>query len=96
MGNHYHLLLKTPDANLSKGMQWFGTTYTTKFNLINSQSGPLFQGRFKSIIVENDAYLLCFSCYIRKNPLRAGIVDRLVDFKWSTYPYYAHRRKVLS
>ena len=54
MGNHYHLLLKTPDANLSKGMQWFGTTYTRQFNLLNSQSGHLFQGRFKSIIVERE------------------------------------------
>ena len=96
MGNHYHLLLKTPDANLSKGMQWFGTTYTRQFNLLNSQSGHLFQGRFKSIIVENDAYLLRLSCYIHRNPLRAGIVDRLVDFKWSSYPYYAYRRKAPS
>ena len=96
MGNHYHLLLKTPDANLSKGMQWFGTTYTRQFNLLNSQSGHLFQGRFKSIIIENDAYLLRLSCYIHRNPLRAGIVDRLVDFKWSSYPYYAYKRKAPS
>jgi len=96
MGNHYHLLLKTPDANLSKGMQWFGTTYTRQFNLLNSQSGHLFQGRFKSIIVENDAYLLRLSCYIHRNPLRAGIVDRLVDFTWSSYPCYAYGKKAPS
>jgi len=93
MGNHYHLLLKTLDANLSKGMQWFGTTYTRKFNLTNNQSGHLFQGRFKSIIIENDAYLLRLSCYIHRNPLRAGIVDRLAEFKWSSYHYYAYRKK---
>ncbi len=58
MGNHYHLLLKTIEANLSKGMQWFGTAYTRKFNLFNNRNGHLFQGRFKSIIVENEAYLL--------------------------------------
>jgi REP element-mobilizing transposase RayT len=92
MGNHYHLLLKTPDANLSKGMQWVGTAYTRKFNLLNNQSGHLFQGRFKSIIVENDAYLLRLSCYIHRNPLRAGIVNRLCDYKWSSYPYYAYRK----
>ena len=92
MGNHYHLLLETPDANLSKGMQWFGTTYTRKFNLRNNQSGHLFQGRFKSIIVENDAYLLRLSCYIHRNPLRAGIVDRLSDYRWSSYRYYAYRK----
>ena len=85
MGNHYHLLLKTPDTNLSKGMQWFGTAYTRKFNLQNNLSGHLFQGRFKSIIIENDAYLLRLSCYIHRNPVRAGIVDRLSDYKWSSY-----------
>jgi len=61
MPNHYHLRLKTPDANLSKAKQWFGTTYTRRFNLVNSQSGHLFQGRFKSLIVENDLYLLRLS-----------------------------------
>ena len=90
MGNHYHLLLKTPDANLSKGMQWFGTAYTRKFNLQNNRSGHLFQGRFKSIIVENEAYLLRLSCYIHHNPLKADIVDRLSDYKWSSYHYYAY------
>ena len=92
MGNHYHLLLKTPDTNLSKGMQWFGTAYTRKFNLQNNLSGHLFQGRFKSIIIENDAYLLRLSCYIHRNPVRAGIVERLSDYKWSSYQYYAYRR----
>lgn len=93
MGNHYHLLLKTQDANLSKSMQWFGTTYTRKFNLLNSRDGHLFRGRFKSIIVENDAYLLCLSCYIHCNPLRAGIVSRLADYKWSSYRHYAYGKK---
>ena len=51
METHYHLLLKTTEANLSKAMQWFGTTYTRKFNLYNRTRGHLFQGRFKSIIV---------------------------------------------
>lgn len=94
MGNHYHLLLKTPDGNLSKGMQWFGTAYTRKFNLCNNRSGHLFQGRFKSIIVENEAYLLRLSCYIHRNPQRAGIVERLSDYKWSSYHYYAYRKSV--
>jgi putative transposase len=93
MGNHYHLLLKTIDANLSKAMQWFGTIYTRKFNLKNQTSGHLFQGRFKSIVVENDAYLLRLSCYIHRNPLRAGIVERLADFPWSSYLYYGYRKK---
>lgn len=93
MGNHYHILLKTLDANLSKAMQWLGTTYTRKFNIANHQSGHLFQGRFKNILVQNDAYLLRLSCYIHRNPLRAHIVERLADYKWSSYPYYAYKRK---
>ena len=93
MGNHYHLLLKTVDANLSWSMQWFGTSFARKFNLNNHTSGHLFQGRFKSIIVENDAYLLRLSCYIHRNPVRAGIVDRLGDYPWSSYRFYAYKKK---
>jgi REP element-mobilizing transposase RayT len=93
MDNHYHLLLKTIDGNLSKAMQWFGTTYTRKFNLNHHTNGHLFQGRFKSIIVENDAYLLRLSCYIHRNPIRAGIVTRLADYQWSSYAFYAYKKK---
>jgi putative transposase len=93
MSNHYHLLLKTHDANLSKGMQWFGTSYTRKFNLKHHIGGHLFQGRFKSIIVESDTYLLRLSCYIHRNPLRAGIVERLADYPWSSYRFYAYKKK---
>lgn len=93
MGNHYHLLVKTLDANLSKAMQWFGTSYTRKFNLNNHTGGHLFQGRFKSIIVENDAYLMRLSCYIHRNPLRANIVERLADYPWSSYLYYGYKKK---
>lgn len=93
MGNHYHLLLKTNEANLSKALQWFGTIYTRKYNLKNHAGGHLFQGRFKSLIVENDTYLLRLSCYIHRNPLRAGIVERLADYQWSSYRFYAYHKK---
>jgi hypothetical protein len=53
----------------------------------------LFQGRFKSIIVQNDAYLMRLSCYIHRNPLRAGIVERLSDYRWSSYKAYAYGDK---
>ena len=92
MDNHYHLLLRTNRANLSKSMQWLGTTYTTIFNLRNSQKGHLFQGRFKSILVENESYLTQLSCYIHRNPLRAGLVQRMVHYPWSSYPAYAYER----
>ena len=93
MSNHYHLLVRTNRANLKKAMQWFGTTYTRRFNNRNCKKGHLFQGRYKSILVQNDAYLMQLSCYIHRNPLRAGIVRRLIDYKWSSYPIYAYAKK---
>ena len=93
MDNHYHLLIQTNRPNLSKAMQWLGTTYTTIFNLSHSQNGHLFQGRFKSILIENEPYLMQLSCYIHRNPLRAGIVKRLIDYPWSSYPAYAYNRR---
>ena len=71
-------------------MQWLGATYTRRFNNRHMRSGHLFQGRFKNIIVQNDAYLTQLSCYIHRNPARAGIVKRLADYKWSSYPAYAY------
>ncbi len=90
MSNHYHLLLRTNRPNISKSMQWLGVTYTRRFNIRHSRSGHLFQGRFKSFLIENDKYLLILSCYIHRNPLRAGIVRRLVDYQWSRYKIYAY------
>jgi putative transposase len=90
MNNHYHLLLQTRKANLSKAMQWFGVAYTSRFNLTNHCSGHLFQGRFKSMLVENDAHLLQLSYYIHRNPLRAGMVKRLAAYRWSSYKAYAY------
>lgn len=90
MGNHYHILLRTNRANLSRAMQWMGATYTRRFNNRHHRSGHLFQGRFKNIIIQNDAYLMRLSCYIHRNPLRAGIVKRLIDFPWSSYSAYAY------
>ncbi len=69
MSNHYHLLVRTNRANLKKSMQWFGTTYTRRFNNRNLKSGHLFQGRYKSILIQNDAYVMRLSCYIHRNPL---------------------------
>jgi REP element-mobilizing transposase RayT len=93
MNNHYHLLLRTRRANLSKAMQWLGVAYTSRFNFKNHCSGHLFQGRFKSMLVENDAYLLQLSYYIHRNPLRAGIVERLADCPWSSYTAYAYGKE---
>ncbi len=93
MDNHYHLLIRTQQANLSKAMQWLGVTYTRRFNNKHSRIGHLFQGRFKSIIVQNDIYLMQLSCYIHRNPLKSGTVDRLAQYLWSSYPVYAYGKK---
>jgi REP element-mobilizing transposase RayT len=90
MDNHYHLLFRTNRANLCRSMQWFGATYTKRFNLRHNRSGHLFQGRFKNMLVQNDAYLLQLSYYIHRNPLRAAMVKRLSDYKWSSYRAYAY------
>jgi len=64
MDNHYHILLRTNNPNFSKAMQWMGVTYTRRFNNCHARSGSLFQGRFKSLIVENDAYFVCHVIFI--------------------------------
>jgi putative transposase len=93
MGNHYHLLIKTHRANLSKSMQWFGANYTRKYNIRHKRSGHLFQGRFKNFLIESPEYLLRLSCYIHRNPLRAKMVKRLADYRWSSYRVYAYGKK---
>jgi REP element-mobilizing transposase RayT len=92
MDNHYHLLFRTNRANLCRSMQWFGATYTKRFNLSNHRVGHLFQGRYKNMLVQNDAYLLQLSYYIHRNPLRAGMVRRLAGYKWSSYRAYTYGR----
>ena len=85
MGNHYHLLLKTHQANLSRAMQWLGVTYSVYYNNRHKRNGHLFQGRFKSFLIFEQDYLKSLILYIHRNPLRAGIVERLQDYKWSSY-----------
>ncbi len=85
MDNHYHLLLETIDANLSKGMRHINGVYTQRFNRIHQRVGHLFQGRFKSILVDRDSYLLELCRYIVLNPVRAGMVEQPEDYAWSSF-----------
>ncbi len=85
MDNHYHLLIETPKANLSLGMRQLNGVYTQRFNRRHGRVGPLFQGRFKAILVERDAYLLELARYIVLNPLRAGMVKTISRYPWSSY-----------
>jgi len=93
MGNHYHLLIKTREANLSRAIQWLGVSYAGWYNRTHNRSGHLFQGRFKSFLVEDDMYLTALCYYIHGNPLRAGVVKDLESYEWSSYHGYACRSK---
>ena len=85
MTNHYHLVIETPDANLSKGMRQLNGVYTQRFNRSHQRVGHVFQGRFKAILVEKDSYLLELARYAVLNPLRAKMVRRLEQWPWSSY-----------
>jgi len=85
MTNHYHLLIETPRPNLSRGMRHLNGVYTQWFNRKHSRFGHLVQGRFKSIVVEKESYLLELSRYIVLNPVRAKMVRSARDWRWSSY-----------
>jgi len=83
--NHYHVLIETPEGNLSKGMRQLNGIYTQKFNWKHSRCGHLLQGRYKAILVDKDEYLLELSRYIMLNPVRAGLVECPEEYAWSSY-----------
>ena len=85
MDNHYHLLVETPDANLSKGMRQLNGRYTQKFNREHRRVGHVFQGRYKAILIDKNSYLLELSRYIVLNPVRARMVHSAIDWPWSSY-----------
>ncbi|USE36350.1 transposase [Endozoicomonas sp. SCSIO W0465] len=87
MTNHYHLVVETPDGNLSAGMRQLNGVYTTRFNRRYGRVGHLFQGRYKAILVDKSAYLLELSRYVVLNPVRARMVDHPGDWLWSSYRY---------
>lgn len=88
MDNHYHLLLETPEANLSAIMRHINGAYTTYFNVKRKRSGHLFQGRYKALLVDKDAYAMELSRYIHLNPVRAKMVEKPEDHRWSSYRSY--------
>ncbi len=85
MSNHYHLIAETPDGNLSKGMRQLNGVYTQRFNRRHGVVGHLFQGRYKAILVQRDAYLLELTRYVVLNPVRARMVKDPMDWPWSSY-----------
>ena len=85
MENHYHLLVETPDGNLSRGMRQLNGVYTQRFNRLHDRSGHVFQGRYKAILVERDSHLKELCRYVVLNPVRVGMVDRPEEWNWSSY-----------
>lgn len=84
MGNHYHLVLHTRMANLSRLMRHLNGVYTQRFNRRHGLVGHLFQGRFKAILVDRDAYLLALCRYVERNPVAAGLVAAAELWPWSS------------
>jgi putative transposase len=93
MGNHYHLLVKTPRGNLSRCMRHINGLYTQRYNRLEKTDGPLFRGRFKAILVDQDSYLLSVTRYIHRNPidLEKPLVKTLASYPWSSYPAYINK-----
>lgn len=98
MGNHYHLMAETRRVNLSRWMHWLSTAYTVYFNRRHRLTGHLFQGRYKSIVVEAEGYLLSLSRYLHLNPVRGKVLgrgdplerrQRLRAWRWSSYRGYS-------
>jgi putative transposase len=85
MTNHFHLVIQTPVANLSRGMHWLNGTYAGWFNRRHKRSGHLFQGRFHGILVEKETYFRELLRYVVLNPVRAKMVSRPEDYRWSSY-----------
>jgi REP element-mobilizing transposase RayT len=85
MGNHYHLLIETPEADLGRGMRQLNGVYTQAFNRRHRRTGHLLQGRYKAILVEKESYLLELCRYIVLNPVAAGVVPTPENWRWSSY-----------
>jgi putative transposase len=91
--NHFHIFLKTPQPNLSEGMQAFESGFVTLFNKQHNRVGPLFQGRFGAVLVEQESYGRVLSRYVHLNPLHAGLTQQPGQYRWSSYQHYLDPRK---
>ncbi len=89
MGNHYHLLLRTPKDNLSGLMHYIGSVFGSYFCRQRGVQGHVFDGRYRSLIVETNEYLLALTRYIHMNPVRAGLVPRPIQYRWSSYRFFS-------
>ena len=88
MPNHYHLLVQTPNSNLSRCLRHIDGVYTQRFNRRHGHDGPLFRGRYKALLIEADSYLLPLVRYIHRNPIEAGLAESLEDYPWTSHQGY--------
>lgn len=93
MDTHFHLLLKTEEANLSQAMQFLNSSYSHWFNIRHIRKGHLFQDRYKSHLVLNPLYLYSVASYINLNPVEAGLVDFPEEYPWSSFQYFLSTQK---
>lgn len=95
MGSHYHLLIETPNANLSRVMRHVNGVYTQRYNRLKSADGRLFRGRYKAVLIDHDACLLQVSRYIHRQPIEVEQppVEQLTDYPWSSYLAYVGKTK---
>ena len=88
MSTHYHIVVNTPEGNLSRFMRHLDGVYTQRYNRQYKKNGSLFRGRYKAILIQADEYLRQVIKYVYKNPLKAKIVDNLSNYKWSSHQLY--------
>jgi hypothetical protein len=93
MDNHYHLIIETPEGNLSKGMRQLNGVYTIMFNKKHKRVGHIYQGRYKAILIQKESHLLEVCRYAVLNPVRARAVERPGEWKWSSYQATAGKEK---
>jgi hypothetical protein len=85
MTNHYHLMIETPEGNLARGMRQLNAMYSQAVNRRHGLVGHVFQGRYKAILVQKESYLLELARYVVLNPVRAGLVARPEEWRWSSH-----------
>lgn len=93
MSNHIHLMATTPLSNISRGMHWLKTSYSVWVNRKRSRTGHLFQGRYYSVLIEDESHYLELSRYIHLNPVRAGMTKLPEDYTWSSCRDYLNRKQ---
>ncbi len=93
MSSHYHVCLRTPEANLSRVMRHVDGLYTQRFNRMHGRDGPIFRGRFKAIVIDGDRYLTAVVRYIHLNPIEAGLAKEPDEYKWSSHKNYLKPKK---